>query len=145
MGGFHISMCMQRTICSLFKRCGMLQLLSSAGLGGLGTVKNVLTSGDTKEGSNLHKKLHEALLRTKIEYFDVFKHEAVKEIDTGSNDESDTVLTILRQEDKRENLENMLLKGKIEPLRTSSHGDMAWFMDTYIEVVNMLLNFLHFL
>ena len=145
MGGFHISMCMQRTICSLFKRCGMLQLLSSAGLGGLGTVKNVLTSGDTKEGSNLHKNLHEALLRTKIEYFDVFKHEAVKEIDTGSNDESDTVLTILRQEDKRENLENMLLKGKIEPLRTSSHGDMAWFMDTYIEVVNMLLNFLHFL
>ena len=39
MGGFHIGMCMLRTIYSLFKRCGMLQLLSSAGLGGLGTVK----------------------------------------------------------------------------------------------------------
>ena len=31
----------------------------------------------------------------------------------------------------------MLLKGKIEPLPTSSYGDMAWFMDTYIEMVNM--------
>ena len=39
----------------------------------------------------------------------------------------------------------ILLKGKIEPLPTSSHGDMAWFMDTYIEMVNMLLKFLHFL
>ena len=39
----------------------------------------------------------------------------------------------------------MLLKGKTDPLPTSFHGDMAWFMDTYIEIVNMLLNFLHFL
>ena len=39
----------------------------------------------------------------------------------------------------------ILLKGKIEPLPTSSHGDMAWFMDTYIEMVNMLLKFLYFL
>ena len=108
MGGFDISMCMLRTIYSLLKRCCMLQLLSSAGLGGLGTVKNVLTSGDTKEGSNLHKKLHEALLRTKIEYFDVFKHEAVKEIDTGSNNESDTVLTKLRQEVNRKIFENVI-------------------------------------
>ena len=104
-----------------------------------------MTGGDAKEGINLHKKLYEAHLRTKIEYFDVFKHEAVKEIGTGSNDESDTVLTKLRQEVKRENFENMLLKGKIEPLPTSSHGDMAWFMETYMEEVNMLLNFLHFL
>ena len=32
MGGFHIGICMLRTIYSLFKRCGMLQLLSLAGL-----------------------------------------------------------------------------------------------------------------
>ena len=97
MDGFHIGMCMLRTIYSLFKRCGMLQLLSSEGLGGLGTVKKALTGGDIKEGINLRKKLNEALSRTKIEYVDVFKHEAVKEINTGSNNESDTVLTKLRQ------------------------------------------------
>ena len=123
----------------------MLQVLYSAGLGGLRTFKKALTGGDIREGINLHKKLYEAPLHTKIEYFDVFKHEAVKEIDTGSNNESDTVLTKQRQEVSRENFENILLKGKIELLPTSSHGDMAWFMDTYIEMVNMLLNFLHFL
>ena len=69
MGGFHIGMYMLRTIYNLFKRCDMLQLLSSAGLAGLGTVKKALTGGDVKEGINLHKKLHERLLRTKIEYF----------------------------------------------------------------------------
>ena len=145
VGGFYVGMCMLRTIYSLFKRCGMLQLLSSAGLGGLGTVKKALSGVDVKEGINLHKDLYEALLRTKIEYVDVIKHEAVKETDTGSNNESDTVLTKLRQEVNKKNFKNMLLKGNIELLPTSSHVDMAWFMDTYIEMVNMLLNFLHFL
>ena len=123
----------------------MLQLLSLAGLGGLGTAKKALTGGDVKEGINLHKKLHEALLHTKTEYFDVFINKAIKEIGTGSNNDSDTVLTKLRQEVNRINFENMLLKGKIELLPTSFHGDMVWFMDTYVEMVNMLLNFLHFL
>ena len=63
----------------------MLQLLSSKGLGGLGTVKKALTGGDFKEGINLLKKLYEGILRTKIEYFDVFKHHTVKDTDTGSN------------------------------------------------------------
>ena len=39
----------------------------------------------------------------------------------------------------------MLFKGNIKPLPTSSHGEMAWFIDTYIEMVNMLLNFSHFI
>ena len=55
MGGFHISMCMLHTIYIFLKRCGMLQLLSSADLGGLGTVKKALSSGGVKEGINLIK------------------------------------------------------------------------------------------
>ena len=55
MGGFHISMCMLHTIYIFLKRCGILQLLSSADLGGLGTVKKALSSGDVKEGINLIK------------------------------------------------------------------------------------------
>ena len=62
MGGFHIGMCMLRTIYSLFKRCGIVQLLSSAGFGGLGSKKKALTGGDVQEGIKLHKKLYEALL-----------------------------------------------------------------------------------
>ena len=73
MGGFHIDMCMLCTIYSLFKRCGIVQLHSSAGLGGPGTVKKALIGGDVKEGTNLHKKLYEALLRTKIKYIDASK------------------------------------------------------------------------
>ena len=91
-----------------------------------------MTGGDLKEGINLHKKLYETLLHIKIEYFDVFKHEAVKEIDIGSNNQSGTVLTKLRQKVNRANFENMgdtgmreILKGKIEPLSTSSYGDKA--------------------
>ena len=34
MGGFHMGMCILRTSYSLFKSCGLVQLLSSAGLGG---------------------------------------------------------------------------------------------------------------
>ena len=63
MGSFHIGMCMLRTIYSLFKRYNIVLLLSSAGLGGLGTVKEALTCSDAKEGINLHKELYEALLR----------------------------------------------------------------------------------
>ena len=101
----------------------MLQLLSSAGQGGLRTVKKALTGRDVKEGMNLRRNLYEAPLRTKIEYFDVFKHEAVKEIDTGNN-ESDTILTKLRQEVNREKFQNMLLKGKIS--RYLPHPMVIW-------------------
>ena len=41
MSGFHIGMYMLRTIYSLFKRCGVVHLFPSAGLGELGTVKKV--------------------------------------------------------------------------------------------------------
>ena len=61
---------MLRTIFSLFKRYGLVQLRSSAELGGLRNVKKALTVGDVKEGINFYK-LHEALLRTKIKCIDV--------------------------------------------------------------------------
>ena len=48
MDGFHIGMCMVHTIYSLFKRCGIVQLLFSTGFGGLKTVKKALTDVDVK-------------------------------------------------------------------------------------------------
>ena len=48
MGGFHICISILCTIYSLFKRCGLVQLLSSAGLCGLASIKKLLT-GDVKE------------------------------------------------------------------------------------------------
>ena len=66
MGGFHIGICMLRTIYSLFKRCDIVQLLSSAGLWWTGDQKKKTTGSDIKEGINFHKKLYEAFLRMKI-------------------------------------------------------------------------------
>ena len=43
--------------------------IASSGLGGMGTIKKYL-SGGVKEGIILHKKLFEALMRTKIEYIE---------------------------------------------------------------------------
>ena len=57
MGGFHIVICMLQTIYSLFHNCGFVQLLSAAGLGGIGTVQKNLNGGDVKEGILLHKKV----------------------------------------------------------------------------------------
>ena len=68
MGGFHIMICMLRTIYSLFSKVGFTQVLSAAGLGGLGTVKKSLKGGNVNEGINLHKKLFEAIMRSKIDY-----------------------------------------------------------------------------
>ena len=39
MGRFHVVLCMTRTIYSRFKQAGIVELLSSAGLGGKGTIK----------------------------------------------------------------------------------------------------------
>lgn len=60
-----LGMSMLSAIYSLFKRFGIVQLLSSAGLGRLGTLKKALKDDDIKE-------LFEALLQTQIKYIDVY-------------------------------------------------------------------------
>ena len=68
MSGFHIVLCMVTTIYSRFKHAGIIKLLSSAGLGGKGTIKKVLKGGDTKEAIYLCKLLFEVFLRSKVEH-----------------------------------------------------------------------------
>ena len=63
MSGFCIILCMLRTIYSCFKHAGIVELLSSAGLGDKGTIKKALKGGDTKEAIYLYKLLLEAILR----------------------------------------------------------------------------------
>ena len=68
MGEFHIVLCMIRMICSRFKHAGIVEFLSSAGLGCKGTTKKALKGGDTKEAIYLYKLLFEAFLRSKVEH-----------------------------------------------------------------------------
>ena len=68
MGGFHIVLRMIRTIYSRFKHAGIVEILSSAGLVGKGTIKKALKGGDTKEEIYLYKLLFEAFLRSKLKH-----------------------------------------------------------------------------
>ena len=65
MGGFHVILCMVRTIFARFKDSGLIQWLVYSGVGGEGTVANALKGGDVK---HLHKLMFEAILRHKIHY-----------------------------------------------------------------------------
>ena len=55
MGGFHIIMCLMRSIYSCFRGFGFTELLAQVGgLGGPGTIEKSLNGGDVKMGIRLH-------------------------------------------------------------------------------------------
>ena len=67
MGGFHVLMCLMKTIYSRFKGFGLTELLAEVGgLGGTGTIDNALKGGDVKAGIRLYKLLFEAVYRIKL-------------------------------------------------------------------------------
>ena len=136
MGGFHILMCMLKTIYSLFKNIGFIQLLSSAGMGGMGTLRKFLKGGDVKEGIEVHKKLFEALMRTKLDYLcanDVIVINETLATDLESLISNVNSVTV----DK--------VQQKVESTNLSiTEGNMGKLMDTYLEMVNLMLNFIHF-
>ena len=49
MGGFHIVLCITRTIYSRFDHAGIVELLSSAVLGGKDTIRKAMKGEGTKE------------------------------------------------------------------------------------------------
>ena len=46
---------------------------------------------------------------------------------------------------QQQNLENVIVSGNAKSLPNSTRGDMGWLMDNYVEVVDILLNYTHFL
>ena len=66
MGGFHIIMCMLKTIFSRFKDSGIIKLFVYSGISGERTSKHALKGRDVKFGIHLHKLMFEAIIRTKI-------------------------------------------------------------------------------
>ncbi len=57
MGGFHLTMCMLKTIYSRFKDSGLITWLVYSGCGGEGTITNALKGGDVKHAIQLHKMM----------------------------------------------------------------------------------------
>ena len=71
MGGFHIVLCMMRSIYSRFRGFGLVDLLSSVGgRGGPGTIESALKGGNVKTGIRLYKLLFETFYRIKIRPFE---------------------------------------------------------------------------
>ena len=130
MGGFHIGLCMIRTIYSQFKNSGIVEVLSSAGLGGEGTIQKYLKGGDTKQAIYLYKLLYEALMRYKIEHF--------KRTDPGC-----LPAPIILEEVVDTVVDDMIERGYIKTL-PKLEGPMAQWMDCLLEMITILLNMLHF-
>ena len=68
IGVFHIILCLLHTIYNYFRNTGLVELLSTVGLEGKGTIQNALKGDDVKYGMYLHKLLFEAIARTKIHH-----------------------------------------------------------------------------
>ena len=136
MGGFHILMCMLKTIYSLFKNIGFIQLLSSAGMGGMGTLRKFLKGGDVKEGIEVHKKLFEALMRTKLDYLCandviVINETLATDLESVISNVNSVTVDKVQQQVESTNL-------------SITEGNMGKLMDIYLEMVNLMLNFIHF-
>ena len=130
MGGFHIILCMIRTIFSRFKNVGIVELLSASGLGGKGTIVNALNGGDTKQAITLYKILFEALLRYKIEFLRTSAPESIHD-------------PIKLECVTKQSLQMILDQDNIKQL-PKLKGNMAEWMDLLIDMINVLLNMIHF-
>ena len=134
MGGFHIGICMLRTIYEQFNKYDIIELLFAAGLGRKGTTKRNLKEEDLKEGIPLHKKIFEALLRHKVAYIqNQCPDESEDAVFTSLLDQLQTIIT-------HETVDPMIHYCRHKTLPTLNEA-IAAFMNIYLETVNMLLNF----
>ena len=68
MGGFHVILCMLRTMFARFKDSGIIQWLVYSGIDGEGTISRALSGGVVKRGIYINKLMFEAIMRSKICY-----------------------------------------------------------------------------
>ena len=128
MGGFHNKICMLHTIYCIYSKIGFIQIPAKVGLGGIRSWKRTLKGGDVNEAICLQKTLFEVLVRTKIGYFDIkLSDESSLKLEAYKEDiNPDSTWTIISQE--------------ILPRIPAAEGNMRWFMDLHIKLVNMMLN-----
>ena len=155
MGGFHLIMCLMRSVYSRFRGFGLVELLAEVGdLGGPGTIESSLKGSDVKFGIRLYKLLFEAFYRIKLKMLEKRcltseSRESIKlrelvECTDISNDiidpSSDYVMPHYSAGLKYLSTQPTLTK--ILNIRTG--GDMAFWIDSFLEMVHLLLNVIHF-
>ena len=151
MGGFHLIMCLMRSINSRFRGFGLVELLAELGdLGGPGTIESALKGSDVKLGLRLYKLLFEAFYRMKLQMLEKRcllseSKESIKlkgVIEHSLNDFDYQVNHRPYSTDNFDNLVNHPTLTTILHIRTE--GDMAFWIDSYLEMVHLLLNVIHF-
>ena len=107
-------------------------------LAGKGTIKINLKGGDEKEGILLHKKLFEAFLRHKVAYIqNQCPDELEDAIFISLLDKLQTTIT-------HETVDPLIHYCRHKMLPTLNET-LAALMNIYLEMINVLLNFLYFL
>ena len=102
----------------------------------MGTLRKFLKSGDVKVGIEVHKNLFEALMRTKIDY--LYSNDLVV-IDEALVTDLESLITNV----------NPVIVDKVQQNVDATklliaEGNMGKLMDIYLEMVNLMLNFIHF-
>ena len=141
MGGFHVILCLMRCIYSRFRGYGFTELLAQVGtLGGSGTIEKSLKGGDVKSGVRLYKLLFEALYRIKFRYLE--KVAVIPE-----NEQTSLFLTQIQETRGKLNfdeIQKLTNSPHIQYYQTFIEGDMAHWIDSFLEMVHLLLNIIHF-
>ena len=112
---------------------GMVQWLVYCGMGGEGTITAALNGDDVKQGIYLQKLMFEAIMRNKIL--------STNYVQQNLTNTTICELELLHSDVTEENVSR--LRQTIPPMPSSS-GDMSFWMDMYLEVVNLMLNMVHF-
>ena len=133
MGGFHVILCLLKTIYSHFKDSGIIELLVEAAVGTEGTIRS--GGGDVKLGICYYKILSEVFLRSKIQFFETSTQESV-EFKNWIN----TLCNNINYENSR-----ILLEKHLDEISVPTvPGDMSKWIYVKIDMIGILLNIVHF-
>ena len=141
MGGFHVTICLMRSIYSRLLGFGFVELLAQVGgLGGAGTIENALKGGDVKLGIRLYKLLFEALYRVKINYVKT----TIMITDNEDSPSLQELIQVTRKNLDCDNIQKLIGHPDINYFLKIKHGDMAYWLDSILEMINLMLNIIHF-
>ena len=109
-------------------------------MGGPGTIEKGLNGGDVKGGVRLYKLLFEALYRIKLQYL-----EQVAIIPEDQHTSS--FLTQIQEARSKldfDAIQKLTESPQIQYYQSCVEGDMAHWIDSFLEMVELLLNIIHF-
>ena len=137
MGGFHIIICMLRSIYSRFFDSGLIELLSESGVGSLGSIKSAMKGSDVKFGVRCYKILFEAIMRTKLEY--LAKNDPIRFEALYADNDFKTLIESPNQEKV-----SAILNKRIMEIFPPLDGDMSLWLDSFLSMVDLLMNLIYF-